>query len=69
MRVTLTEQLEVALLLGAGLSAAGFLRVYITNGSLVNASAISLSLLTIVVTSVLLGTGLPFALVRCCSTA
>jgi hypothetical protein len=60
----MTEQLEVALLLGGGLSAAGFVRVYVTNGSLVNAFAISVSLLAIVFASVLLGTGLPFALAR-----
>lgn len=54
----------MALLLGGGLSVAGFLRVYITNGSLLNAAAISLSLLSIVVSSVLLGSGLPFALAR-----
>ena len=60
----MTEQLEVALLLGGGLSAAGFVRVYLTNGSLLNAFAISVSLLAIVTASVLLGTGLPFALAR-----
>ena len=64
MKATVTEQLEVALLLGGGLAAAGFVRVYVTNGSLLNASAISLSLLAIVTASVLLGTGLPFALAR-----
>lgn len=62
----MTEQLEVALLLGGGLSAAGFVRVYLTsNGSLVDSVAISFSLLCIVFTSVLLGTGLPFVLARC----
>lgn len=64
IQATMTEQLEVALLLGGGLSAAGFARVYITNGSLLNATAISVSLLAIVTASVLLGTGLPFALAR-----
>eukprot|EP00878_Enallax_costatus_P005776 GHUV01006055.1.p1 GENE.GHUV01006055.1~~GHUV01006055.1.p1 ORF type:complete len:300 (+),score=76.53 GHUV01006055.1:133-1032(+) len=64
MKATVIEQLEVALLLGGGLAAAGFVRVYVTNGSLLNASAISLSLLAIVTASVLLGTGLPFALAR-----
>lgn len=52
------------MLLGGGLSAAGFVRVYVTNGSLLNAFAISVSLLAIVFASVLLGTGLPFALAR-----
>jgi hypothetical protein len=60
----MTEQLEVAMLLGGGLSAAGFVRVYVTNGSLLNAFAISVSLLAIVFASVLFGTGLPFALAR-----
>lgn len=60
----MTEQLEVAMLLGGGLSAAGFVRVYVTNGSLLNAFAISVSLLAIVFASVLLGTGLPFVLAR-----
>jgi hypothetical protein len=57
-------QVWVGLLLGTGLSAGGWLRVYATNGSVVNASAIALSLWLIVMTSVLLGTALPFALTR-----
>lgn len=64
VKTTITEQLEVAMLLGGGLAAAGFVRVYITNGGFLNATAISLSLLAIVTASVLLGTGLPFALAR-----
>lgn len=64
IKTTVTEQLEVALLLGGGLAAAGFVRVYVTNGSFLNATAISMSLLAIVTASVLLGTGLPFALAR-----
>lgn len=64
LQATMTEQLEVAMLLGGGLSAAGFVRVYVTNGSLLNAFAISVSLLAIVFASVLLGTGLPFVLAR-----
>ena len=54
----------MGLLLGAGLSAGGFLRVYATNGDVVNAAAISLSLFCIVMSSVVLGTALPFALNR-----
>lgn len=42
----------------------GFLRVYLTNGSLINATAISVSLFAIVMTSVLTGTALPFALAK-----
>ena len=40
------------------------MRVYLTNGSLLNSAAISLSLFTIVMTSVLTGTALPFALAK-----
>jgi Mg/Co/Ni transporter MgtE len=54
----------VALLLGGGLAAAGFVRVYLTNGSLLNSCAISLSLMAIVMASVVLGSGLPFCLAR-----
>lgn len=42
----------------------GFLRVYITDGSLENSFAISLSLFLIVLTSVLTGTMLPFGLAK-----
>lgn len=38
------------------------LQVYVTSGHVVDACAISLSLLLIVLTSVVLGTGLPFML-------
>jgi hypothetical protein len=51
-------------LLGGALSAAGFARVYLTNGSLLNSSAIALSVLGIVTSSCLLGSGLPFLLAR-----
>jgi Mg/Co/Ni transporter MgtE len=60
--LTLADQAAVGALLGAGLAAAGFLRVYLTNGDVTNAFAISLSLLCIVMTSVVLGTVLPFCL-------
>lgn len=60
----MVDQCAVGAVLGTGLSVAGFARVYITNGDLTNALAISLSLLSIVMTSVLLGTGLPFLLAR-----
>eukprot|EP00232_Nephroselmis_pyriformis_P027889 CAMPEP_0182867966 /NCGR_PEP_ID=MMETSP0034_2-20130328/9034_1 /TAXON_ID=156128 /ORGANISM="Nephroselmis pyriformis, Strain CCMP717" /LENGTH=335 /DNA_ID=CAMNT_0025000353 /DNA_START=40 /DNA_END=1047 /DNA_ORIENTATION=- len=56
------HQLQVALLLGTVLTLGGFLRVYISNGEMVNALAISAALFCIVVTSVLAGTVLPFAL-------
>jgi Mg/Co/Ni transporter MgtE len=64
VKKSMTQQLFVGLLLGSALAGGGFLRVYLTNGDLVNATAISVSLLTIVMTSVLLGTGLPFVLSR-----
>lgn len=40
------------------------MRVYLTNGSLLNSTAISVSLFAIVMTSVLTGTALPFALAK-----
>ena len=58
------QQAVVALLLGTGLAAGGWVRVYLTNGDVANSTAISLSLFLIVVTSVVTGTALPFALAR-----
>ncbi len=40
------------------------MRVYLTNGSLLNSTAISLSLFCIVMTSVLIGSALPFVLAK-----
>ena len=54
----------MGLLLGTGLSAGGWLRVYITNGNPTNATAIALSLFAIVLSSTTLGTALPFTLAR-----
>jgi Mg/Co/Ni transporter MgtE len=62
MRKSLLQQASVGVLLGSALSAGGFARVYITNGDLVNATAISVSLFSIVMISVVLGSSLPFAL-------
>ena len=42
----------------------GFFRVFVTHGNLRDSAAIATSLLLIVLASVLLGTALPFALVR-----
>lgn len=56
------QQAMVGLLLGTGLSVGGFVRVYLTNGNIVNSIAISSSLFVIVMTSVLAGTALPFVL-------
>ncbi|GBF90066.1 magnesium transporter [Raphidocelis subcapitata] len=64
IRATLAEQAAVGVLLGGALSAAGFARVFLTNGSLANSSAIGLSVLGIVSSSCLLGSGLPFMLAR-----
>ena len=64
IRNSMMQQAYVGVLLGSALSAGGFLRVYLTNGDAVNAFAISLSLMMIVMTSVVLGSGLPFALSR-----
>jgi Mg/Co/Ni transporter MgtE len=49
VRKSMTQQVLVGLLLGSALSAGGFVRVYLTNGDLV-------------LVSVILGSGLPFAL-------
>lgn len=64
VRRAMTQQLAVGLMLGAGLAAGGWLRVYVTNGDALNATAIAISLFLIVVCSVIAGTGLPFALAR-----
>jgi cation transporter-like permease len=64
VRRVLQQQSAVGLLLGTGLSAAGWIRVYLTNGDLRNATAIALSLFLIVLTSVILGAALPFGLAR-----
>jgi len=63
-RKILGQQAAVGGMLGASLAAGGWLRVYITNGNPLNASAISMSLLCIVFTSVVMGTTLPFGLAR-----
>lgn len=51
-------------MLGVSLAAGGWLRVYATNGDVLNAAAISFSLLFIVFTSVVIGTTLPFGLAK-----
>lgn len=63
-RKILSQQAAVGALLGASLAAGGWLRVYLTNGNAWNATAISVSLLCIVFTSVVMGTTLPFGLAR-----
>ena len=64
VKKVLGQQAAVGAMLGASLGAGGWLRVYITNGDAWNATAISLSLLCIVFTSVVMGTSLPFGLAR-----
>lgn len=44
-------------MLGAGLAAGGWVRVYLTNGDPLNATAISIALFLIVLCSVVAGTG------------
>ena len=51
-------------MLGASLAAGGWLRVYITSGNVLDATAISISLLCIVFSSVVLGASLPFGLAK-----
>lgn len=64
IRKSMTHQVYVGLILGTALACGGFLRVWITNGDVVNASAISIALFAIVISSVVMGSGLPFALAR-----
>lgn len=64
MRKVLQQQASVALMLGTGLSIAGWIRVYITNGDAMNSTAIAISLFLIVIASVLLGAALPFGLAK-----
>ena len=52
------------MLMFAHVAVGGFIRVYLTNGNVANAAAISTSLFLIVMTSVVAGTGLPFALAK-----
>lgn len=61
--VTLERRVQglVALLLGTGLSIGGFARVWITTHDIVSASAITASLLMIVMVSIIVGTMLPYA--------
>jgi Mg/Co/Ni transporter MgtE len=58
------QQTRVGAVLGTVLSAGGFIRVYMSDGNIVNAAAISMALLMIVLTSVVLGSALPFCLSR-----
>lgn len=58
----LYQQVLVGLCLGLALASVGYVRVYLTNGSHENASAISLALFFIVLSSTILGTSLPFVL-------
>ena len=64
IKKVLKQQVAVALMLGTGLSAAGWVRVYVTNGDALNSTAIAISLFLIVCTSVLAGTALPFGLAK-----
>lgn len=61
---SLRQQVVVALLLGAGLSAGGFTRVYLSTHDVVSATAITASLLFIVLTSIITGTILPYGMAK-----
>lgn len=61
MLQSIKQQGLVALLLGGGLAIGGFARVWITTQDIVSASAITASLLMIVVVSIIVGTMLPYA--------
>lgn len=64
IRKVMLQQISVGLLLGTVLAGAGWIRVFLTNGNVLNATAISMSLFLIVLTSVVAGTALPFGLAR-----
>ena len=57
IRCAMQQQLAVGLMLGVGLAAGGWLRVWLTNGDAMNATAIAISLFLIVLCSVIAGTG------------
>ncbi|KAK9810750.1 hypothetical protein WJX73_004890 [Symbiochloris irregularis] len=61
---TLAQQTLIGVILGASLACGGFIRVYLSHGSIASSFAISSSLFFIVVTSVFSGTALPFALAK-----
>jgi hypothetical protein len=61
---TMLHQGSVGALLASGLAVAGFARVLLSTGSVVDSSAISASLFLIVFVSVGVGSALPFALAR-----
>lgn len=61
---TMLHQGSVGALLASGLALAGFARVLLSTGSVVDSTAISASLFLIVLTSVGVGSALPFALAR-----
>ena len=54
----------VALMLGTGLSVGGFARVWLSTRDLASATAITASLLMIVVVSIVVGTVLPYAMAK-----
>ena len=61
---TMLHQGSVGLLLASGLAVAGFARVLLSTGSVLDSSAISASLFLIVLVSVGVGSALPFGLSR-----
>mmetsp|Transcript_5742 Transcript_5742/g.16437 ORF Transcript_5742/g.16437 Transcript_5742/m.16437 type:complete len:326 (-) Transcript_5742:998-1975(-) len=58
------QQGVVAVLLGTGLSVGGFVRVWLSTHDMASATAITASLLMIVVVSILVGTILPYAMAK-----
>ena len=61
---TLAHQLGVGALLASGLAVGGYARVALSGGSTLDAAAIAASLFAIVITSVGVGTALPFGLAK-----
>lgn len=56
------RQLSVGVVLGLGIAVAGIIRVYLTEGSFLDAFAIAMALYAIVAVSTVIGSALPFAL-------
>jgi len=63
-RSVIIQQAQVGVMIGVALAAGGFVRVFLAQGDVLGAVAISLSLLVIVVSSVLIGASLPFGLAK-----
>jgi len=64
-RKTLWHQMQVSLWLGLIMAMVAWVRVYAFYGGILNACAISISCSIIVITSIIIGAGLPFLMIYC----